>query len=202
MFVQVISGRAQDPAAVKAAMDKWIAELSPSAGGWLGSTGGVTDDGRLIMLARFASESEALRNSERDQQGDWWAETAKVFDGEPTFDNSAEVDVDLVGDPDTAGFVQVMRGQMSDPERARELMRQDPEVWQQFRPDILGTVTAVHDGGRYTSAIYFTSEAAAREGETKEMPADLQAAMADMESLFPGETEYFDLQDPWLHSST
>lgn len=183
-------------------MDSWIAEVSPSAGGWLGSTGGVTDDGRLIMLARFASEAEAMQNSERAQQGAWWAETAKLFDGEPIFDNSVDVDVDLTGDPDTAGFVQVMRGQMSDPDRARELMRQDPEVWQGFRPDILGTVTAVHDGGRYTSAIYFTSEAEAREGESKEVPAELQAAMADMESLFPGETEYFDLRDPWLHSPT
>ena len=187
---------------MRAAIDTWIAELSPSADGWLGSTGGVTADGRLIMLARFASEADAMRNSERAQQGDWWAETAKLFDGEPSFDNSAEVDVDLTGDPDTAGFVQVMRGRMSDPERARELMRQDPEVWQQFRPDILGTVTAVQDDGRYTTAIYFTSEVEAREGENKEVPADLQAAMADMASLFPGDTEYFDLSDPWLHSAS
>ncbi len=202
MFVQVIQGKVDDAAAARAALDRWIAEQAPSASGWLGSTGGVTDDGTLIMVARFDSEEAAQRNSDRPEQGEWWAETAKLFDGEPTFDNSTVVDVDLARDPDAAGFVQVMRGQMSDPDRARELMQQDPEVWQSYRPDILGSLTAVHDGGRYTSVIYFTSEAEAREGEGKEMPAEMQADMEEMGSVFVGETEYLDLKDPWLHSPT
>lgn len=200
MFVQVIQGRAQDPSAVKAAVDRWISELSPSASGWLGSTTGVTDDGRVIMLVRFESEEHAMRNSERTEQGDWWVETAPLFEGEPIFDNSVDVELDQVGDPDAAAFVQVMRGEMRDPERVRELMRQDTEVWRRFRPDILGTVTALHEGGRYTTANYFTSEAEARVGETRELPAELQPAMAELGGLFPGETEYFDLKNPWLHS--
>ena len=106
----------------------------------------------------------------------------------------------MVGDPDTSGFVQVIRGQVSDPARARELERQDPEVWKDFRPDILGTVTAAHEGSRYTSVIYFTSESEARAGESKEVPAELQGAMEEMGSVYVGETEYFDLKDPWLHS--
>jgi hypothetical protein len=53
MFVQVIQGRVADPARVKAALDRWAEELAPDAEGWLGSTAGVTDDGRFIALARF-----------------------------------------------------------------------------------------------------------------------------------------------------
>lgn len=201
MFVQVIQGKISDPAAARAALEQWVSTLSGDASGWLGSTGGVTDDGTLIMIARFASQDAAERNSDRPEQGQWWSETARLFDGEPTFDNSTEVDVETAaGDPDASGFVQVMRGQMSDPDRARELMRQDPEVWQNFRPDILGTLTAVHDGGRYTSVIYFRSESEARDGETKEPPPELQSAMEEMGSVYVGETEYFDLKDPWLHS--
>ncbi len=202
VFVQVIQGAVKDRSAARAAFDRWVSDMSPGASGWVGSTGGVTDDGRLILVARFESEEDAMRNSDRPEQGEWWAETAALFDGEPTFDNSVDVDVDVAGDPGTAGFVQVMRGRMSDPERARELMRQDPDVWQDFRPDILGTLTAVHDGGRYTSVIYFTSEAEAREGEAKEPPAELQEAMQQMGSVFEGETEYLDLKDPWLQAPT
>jgi hypothetical protein len=202
MFVQVIQGKVNDASALQDSLERWLREQSQSAEGWLGSTGGLTNDGGFIMLVRFDSEEAARRNSDRPEQGEWWAETAKAFDGEPTFDNSTEVDIDTYGDPDRAGFVQVMRGQMSDPDRARELMRQDPDGrWQEFRPDILGSVTAVHDGGRYTSAIYFTSEAEARQGEAKEMPDDMKAVMEEMGPLFVGETEYFDLTDPWLHSA-
>ena len=200
MFAQVIQGKVSDSTAARAALERWVSTLSADAPEWLGSTAGVTDDGTLIMVARFGSAEAAQRNSDRPEQGDWWAETAKLFDGEPTFDNSTEVDVDVAGDPDASGFVQIMRGQMSDPARARELMQQDPEVWQNFRPDILGTVTAVHEGGRYTSVIYFNSESEAREGESKEVPAELQSAMEEMGSVYVGETEYLDLKDPWLHS--
>ncbi|HEY5847051.1 MAG TPA: hypothetical protein VIT42_09725 [Microlunatus sp.] len=200
MFAQVIQGKVSDATAARAALERWVSTLSADASEWLGSTAGVTDDGTLIMVARFGSAEAAQRNSDRPEQGDWWAETAKLFDGEPTFDNSTEVDVDVAADPDASEFVQIMRGQMSDPARARELMQQDPEVWQNFRPDILGTVTAVHEGGRYTSVIYFNSESEAREGESKEVPAELQSAMEEMGSVYVGETEYLDLKDPWLHS--
>ena len=49
-------------------------------------------------------------------------------------------------------------------------------------------------------AIYFTSEAAAREGETKEMPENLKAQMEEMGSLIIGEPEFFDLREPWMHA--
>jgi hypothetical protein len=68
VFVQVIQGQVADAAKVRAAMDRWGQELAPGARGWLGSTAGVTEDGRFIALARFESEEAARRNSGRPEQ--------------------------------------------------------------------------------------------------------------------------------------
>lgn len=200
MFVQVIQGKVADHAALRAAMDRWLSEVGPSSIGWLGSTGGVTEDGRFILFARFSSEEEAMRNSDRPEQSAWWAETSKLFDGEATFKNSIAVDEDLVGNPDDAGFVQFVLGRMSDPERGRALMRQDPQAWTKLRPDLLGTVTAVHEGGEMTTAAYFTSEKDARAGEAKEIPEELQRGMEEVNSLIVGEPDYLNIKEPWLDS--
>ena len=95
MFVQVISGRTGKPDEVHAAMDRWVTELGPGAAGWLGSTGGVTDDGRLIALARFESADAARRNSERPEQDRWWRETAALLDRDAGFADSEDVMLDL-----------------------------------------------------------------------------------------------------------
>ena len=200
MFVQVIEGRVQDAAALRAAIDEWFQQVAPGATGWLGSTGGVTDDGRAIALVRFESEQAARENSDRPEQDQWWAQTAKLFDGEPTFSESSDVTLDIVGDPDSAGFVQIMQGQVSDADRAGELMFGDDMDLSDFRPDILGRLLAAHDGGAWTMAIYFTSEDEARAGEQKEAPPELEARMAEMRSLAVGPPSFHDLHDPWLHS--
>ena len=200
MFVQIIKGRVADPARVKAALDRWAEELAPGAEGWLGSTAGVTEDGRFIALARFESEEAARRNSDRPEQDRWWSETSRLFDGEPSFSDSADVDVDTNGDPATATFVQAMQGRTSDPERARRMMADDSTDWSSFRPDMLGSVAAGHDGGAYTMVMWFTSEAEAREGERKEPPPELKAQMEEMGTLSVGEPEFFDLKDPWMYA--
>ena len=200
MFVQVIRGRTSQPEALVAAFDRWKADLSSGATGWLGSTGGVTEDGRVIVVARFESEEAAMANSARPEQDAWWAETARILDGEATFQNSTEVDVDVQGDPDQAGFVQIMQGRGSDPERAKQLMAQDADKWAEFRPDVIGSVVIGHDEGAYTMVMYFTSEAEAREGERKELPPELRAQMEEMNKLSVGEPEFFDLKQPMLSS--
>jgi hypothetical protein len=200
MFVQVIKGRVADPARVKAALDRWAEELAPGAEGWLGTTAGVTEDGRFVAAARFESEAAARRNSDRPEQDRWWSETSRLFDGAPSFQDSAEVDVDTNGDPATSTFVQVMQGRTSDPERARRMMAEDSTDWSAFRPDMLGSVAAGHDGGAYTMVMWFTSEAEAREGERKEPPPELKAQMEEMGTLSVGETEFFDLKDPWMYA--
>jgi hypothetical protein len=200
VFVQVIQGRVADAGKLRAALDRWAQEVAPGSIGWLGSTAGVTEDGRFIALARFASEEAARRNSDRPEQDQWWAETAKLFSGAASFNDSSDVTVDVTGDPDQAGFVQVIQGRGSDPDRARELMAQDSSAWAAFRPEILASVAVGYEGGAYTMAIYFTSEAEAREGERKQPPPELQAQMEEMAALSIGEPEFFDLTQPWLYS--
>jgi hypothetical protein len=202
MFVQVITGKTSKAAEVRAAVDRWEKDLAPGADGWLGSTAGVTEDGRLVALARFESEEAAQRNSDRPEQGQWWAEVAQLLDGEATFRNSVNVMPDLRGDPDQAGFVQVMQGQQGpDPDRAQELMNQNSDEWAAFRPEVLGSLGIAHPDDTWTMVLYFTSEAEAREGERKEPPPELQAQMEEMNKLSVGEPEYFDLKDPWLASA-
>jgi hypothetical protein len=200
MFVQVIKGTVSDPARVRAALDQWAQDLAPGATGWLGTTAGVTEDGTFIAVARFDSEETARRNSDKPEQDRWWAETSKLFTDEPTFRDSTQVDVDVTGDPDQAGFVQVIEGRSSDPARSRELMGQDPEAWAAFRPDVLGSVSIGHEDGSYTMAVYFTSEAEARVGERKEAPPELKQQMDEMGTLEVGEPTFLDIKDPWLYS--
>ena len=202
MFVQVIQGRTSQPEALAEAFDRWKADLSSGATGWLGSTGGVTEDGRFIAVARFESEEAARANSARPEQDAWWAETSQLLDGEATFRDSTDVEVDVQGDrdPDQAGFVQIMQGRGSDPERAKQLMAQDADKWAELRPDVIGSVAVGHEQGAYTMVMYFTSEAEARKGESQELPPELQAQMEEMNKLNIGEPEFFDLKRPVLSS--
>jgi hypothetical protein len=200
MFVQVIRGQVSDAEQMHSALDQWAEQLAPGAVGWLGSTAGVTDDGRFVALARFESEEAAGRNSDRPEQSQWWMETSKLFTGDVTFRDSSDITADVNGDPDTAGFVQVMQGRGSDPGRAKELMAQNPDEWAAFRPDVIGSMAVGHEGGAYTMAMYFTSEQAAREAERKEPPQQLKAQMEEMEKLSVGEPEFFDIRHPWLYS--
>jgi hypothetical protein len=200
MFVQVIQGQVADAEELHAAIDRWAQELAPGASGWLGTTAGVTEDGRSIALVRFETEEAARQNSDRAEQDQWWSETSKLFSGEVTFHDSTQVEVDTPGDPGQAGFVQVMQGRTSDPKRSRELMQMEPDDWAKYRPDVLGSLAAEYDDGGYTTAIYFTSEAEAREGEQKEPPPEFASAMEEMNSLNVGEVDFFDIKQPWLYA--
>jgi len=200
MFVQVVQGRIADREQLRARLDTWLSDLAPGAVGWLGTTSGVTDDGRFVALVRFESREAAQRNSDREEQSAWWQETAPLFNEEPVFHDSESVEVDTTGDPSEAGFVQVMQGRTSDPARAQELMADDTIDWREVRPDVLGSVSVDHEEGGWTMALYFTSEEAAREGERKEPPPEVQQMMKEMEAITVGDTVYFDLREPWLHA--
>ena len=199
MFAQIIRGKVSDPSAVRPVVDRWMTEMGPTAKGWLGSTSGVTDDKEVFVLVRFESEEAARANSDRPEQGAWWAEMEKLFDGEPRFQDSNDVQVDTSGDPDAAGFVQVMTGQVTDPDRAKQLMAEQPDM-RTLRPDILGSVSVGHEDGKWTMVIYFSSEADAREGEAKQMPPEALKAMEEMQALSVGQPEFLDLKTPWLDS--
>ena len=201
MHIQVIQGKASDEAGIRRSMDRWRAELMPGATGYLGTTAGFTDDGTFIALARFESPEAAQANSDRSEQGEWWAEMAKCFDGDVEFVDSAGIWTYRDGGSDDAGFVQVMRGRSDEVQRMNELMSGHDEQIHAARPEILGGVMIDSGDGRWVNAFYFTSEAAAREGEQKEFPAEMQADFEEGMRL-GGEPTFFDLRDPVLVSAS
>lgn len=201
MFVQIIQGRTHDPAELREAVDRWYRELSPRADGWLGSTCGVTDDGVFLCLARFESPEAARRNSTRHEQEQWWAETSKLFESEVTFHDCTDVETFNDGGSDQAGFVQIIQSRIRDREALRDFWsEEDMRAMSELRPDVMGGVFCVHPDGGCTTAIYFTSEEAAREGERKEMPPEMQERWKEEMQYYEGEPTYHDLRDPWLYS--
>lgn len=199
MFVQVIQGTAKDEAGLKKQWERWGQELKPHAAGFLGGTAGVTADGEFIALARFESEEAAKGNSDDPKQGEWWEETSQYLDN-VMFHDCREVQLSSGGGSDDAGFVQVMQGKSTDMNKARELDAQMEERMKGLRPDVLGSVTAVHpENGRYTTAIYFRSEAEARAGEkAMEDSEEFKEVMAEWAAISDGEPKFYDLTDPWF----
>ena len=198
MFVQVIQGRVSDKAGLKANFDRWPEEVGPGADGFLGATAGVTEDGEFVAIARFETEEAARANSNRPEQDAWAKEVASYFAGEQTFIDCPQVDVFLGGGSDDAGFVQVMQGR-ADREQLAGQAAEMEEALRLMRPDVLGGYMAWHGDGRFTQAVYFTSEAEAREGESREVPAEAAAQRDEMLSNFQVD-RYIDLKDPWLYS--
>lgn len=197
MFVQVIQGKVSDAAALRERFELWQEELQPGAAGYLGSTFGVTAEGEAIGIARFESADAADRNSARPEQGEWWAGTEKLFDGPVTFHDSSEVDFFAEGDPDQAGFVQVMQGTTSDLAKLREVEARALPMLAQQRPDVIGSLRANYGDGGFSEFIYFRSEAEARAGEKQELPSDAAEIMAEMDGVMTID-RYIDITDPWL----
>jgi hypothetical protein len=199
MFVQVIQGRAKDAPGLRKQWERWDQELKAGAAGYLGSTAGITAEGEFIALARFESEDAARTNSESAAQSAWWEETSKYIEGAMFHDCRL---VELMGDggSDDAGFVQVIQGKTTDVERARELDRTAQTQMKEVRPDVIGGIVAWHpENGRFTNAIYFTSEAEARAKEKESANApEFEQFMKEWEAISDGEPKYLDLTEPWF----
>ena len=197
MFVQVIQGKTTDKDGIQRQFQRWNDELRPGATGYVGSTFGVTADGTCIGIACFDSAEAATRNSSRPEQSAWWNETEKYYDGEITFHDSEDIDVQLGGANPSAGFVQIMQGTISDRAKARELDELMLSAAQEMRPDMLGGIGAYYGNGEFTGVSYFTSEAAARAGESQPMPDELAGAMNEWQSIMKVDA-WYDLTDPWI----
>lgn len=195
MFVQFIHGKVKDAEGIRKQMDKWEQNVKPGAIGFLGSTAGVTEDGQMVMAARFESEEAAQKNSSRPEQDEWWSETAPLFDGDPAFHDYTETRLSRGGGSDDAGFVQVMHGKVNNPQKAKEMAEDMEDQVANTRPDVIGSVDCWKDNGGFTTLIYFTSEAEARENESKEMPAEAQEQMAEWQAITE-KIEYYDLKEP------
>ena len=201
MFVQVIQGKTSKEDALRARMEEWDQNLKPGAEGFLGSTSGVSDDGEFIAIARFESEDAARRNSDRPEQGQWWSETEKHFDGDVRFYDCTEVELTWGGGSDDAGFVQVIQGRLQDEDhkaRWRQAERDAEEWLRANRPDLIGGVRA-WQGTNFSDFVYFTSEEEAREGEKKQPPTesggDAEDWMAQVDDL-----KFIDLRRPFFSS--
>jgi hypothetical protein len=199
VFVQVIQGKVADADGLRDAVQRWRDEIAPRVSGWLGSTGGATADGTAIAVVRFESEEAARHNSHTPEQEQWWAQASACFAGDVTFHDCREAFTFLGGGSDQAGFVQIIQGRVDDPERVHRFMDQSDAGLRAHRPDVLGGLVALHGDGGFTQVVYFTSEAAAREGERKESPPEMQEQDAEMASMFT-DAVFLDLPHPWLHS--
>ena len=199
MFIQVIRGTATDREGLRRQFDRWNEEVRPGAAGFLGSTAGITEDGRFIAVAQFDTAGASQANSQREEQVAWWAETERCLEAAAVQD-STEVITMQGGSSDAAGFVQVMCGRVTDAEKMdalRPRLGEMESATKRHRPDVLGDVIAVNKDGSYTDVVYFESEAEARQGETKEMPADVGALFTELMSAIAVD-EYLDLKDPWI----
>jgi hypothetical protein len=198
MFAQIITGKATDPQALQSRMEDWQKNLQGGADGWRATTAGVADDGTFVAVAMFESEEAAQRNSERPEQGEWWAQTEPLLEN-PTFTNSTEAE-ELLGGPDaTAGFVQVIQARVLDADAVAQMREGMEEGIRASRPDVTGMVLASH-GDEVTQVVYFSDEAAARAGETQEHDAaDASGDGPDWEAMARafGDMRYVDLREPW-----
>lgn len=195
MFIQIIQGRCSREDEMHQALDQWRTDCVPGAEGWLGATYGFTDDQMFIAVVRFENEEMARRNSDRPEQTAWWRSTEQLFDGPVEFHDCNDVLLMMDGGSDEARFVQVIRGRVDDPTRLRSAMETTTPLLHEARPDILGATVAIEDDGTFTETVAFTDEAAAREGERKEMPQALRETDMGMHDL-----SYMDLHHPWFES--
>jgi hypothetical protein len=193
MFVQVIEAKLKDQDLLERQLEQWRKDIKPGAKGYLGSTGGATADGRTIALVRFDSEAAARANSERPEQGAWFNEMQKAFDGPPAFTESSDTELLFDGGSNDAGFVQVMKGKAKDPAAFRKWGHEHEARLKEIRPDLIGGLDVWKPDGSFISVAYFKSEAEARKNE-KAMAED--PMMAEYMSHMAGDMEFLDITNP------
>jgi hypothetical protein len=198
MFIQIIQGRCTRQDELRALADTWLDELAPGAEGWLGGTYGFTDDDMFVGVVRFESREAAMANSRRPEQGEWAERMKSLMDGPMEFHDCDDVTLMMDGGSDAAGFVQVIRGRVTEPDRLKALMT-DTEMLHELRPDIIGATLALEDDGTFTETIAFTSEAAAREGERRDTPGMPAEVRETLDMAMQGAT-FYDLHHPWFAS--
>ncbi|MBV9830226.1 MAG: hypothetical protein JOZ82_01415 [Marmoricola sp.] len=200
MFIQVIQGRCRDAGPLREVLDEWTDTLAPGATGWLGGTYGLTDDGQFVAVVRFESRAAAEKNSTRPEQGTWWSRVESMFDGPITFHDCDDVTLLLGGGSDEAGFVQVIQGRLTDPERFRTFISQPMDALAEARPEIMGGTIAISEDGTFTETVAFRTEEEAREAEQQDMPGDLRSEFEEEMSQVEDLT-YLDLHHPWFSSA-
>lgn len=195
LFIQLVEAQVSDESTARQAWDEWERDVRPNVTGYLGATGGVTDDGRMIFVARFESPEAAAKNNDLPEQQQWYEKHLANLDG-LSFTNCSEVDEMMGGGSDDAGFVQLIRGKSSDPQKMREIGRQMEDELAARRPDVLGGTAAWHDDdpNAFTQTMYFKSEEEARKNEADEA---MGGAPDEFSSLI-SDLSFIDLHNPWF----
>ncbi len=199
MFVQVISGQAGDGAGLRRQFERWASDLRPSSTGFLGSTAGVTTDGRFVAVARFEDEQSARANSDRPEQSAWWEETERFFKGPVTFRESSDVEILARGGSDEAGSVQVIEGRTTDRPQFMDLERRLEPGFVAERPDFIGSLLVWWDDGTWVEVAYFTSEDEARAGEERGLSPQVSDVFAKWQQVAAA-SSFLDVTEPWLVS--
>jgi len=199
MFIQLIEGRVSDESAVRSRWDAWMSDIAPGAQGWMGSTGGVSDDGVFVAMARFESGDAAQASGLRDEHQRWWADTQPILDGNSYLINCGDVSVLGEGGADKAGFVRVMHAQVADGARVRTIEAETEESFRRLRPDFLGGLRGWYGQRGLVAVDYFTSEKAVQKGDAKELPVEVKKQFDEWYSLLDG-LRFIDLPRPWLAS--
>ncbi|GAB2853611.1 hypothetical protein GCM10022221_61390 [Actinocorallia aurea] len=202
MFIQVIEAPASDADALREASYRWADRLGATSVGWLGCTGGVTDDGIWISAERFESEQKAWVENGRPGRRRWWADTLGGLAGDARFINCREVEV-FAPDPDaidTARYVEIVQGRVKDPALMRTLLRSMEKEMYGSRTDLLGSTLAFHPDDGYTHLLYHTSEDDLFDAELREIPPRVKAMMDAIYELNLSTPRRLALTAPWLHS--
>jgi hypothetical protein len=96
--------------------------------------------------------------------------------------------------------VQIVQGGVSDHDRARRGSHALQEALKVHLPCLLGSVTIEYDAGRFTRALYFSTEEQARAGELN-VPPELGRRDDEARELLVGPIEFLDLREPWLYAA-
>jgi hypothetical protein len=193
MFIQVFQAQLRDADLWARRVAIWRREIRPMTSGFLGFTSGVTTDGYMITLVRFRSADAAKVDNDLPEQGAWFEETSKAFDGDVTFHDCREVDSLLDGGSDDARFVQIMQGRAKNQDQMRGQLSEMQDDLRKVRPDLIGASIAWHGDGGFTQAAYFSSESEARKNE-QDMARS--AVYEKFTSLIDGDMTFYDLSSP------
>ena len=200
MFVWVLEAKADDPGQVGRQLGRWTREFGDTPG-YLGATGGVTDDSRFLLFVRWESEQAANELLTRPEHRAWYDEFQRGFDGAVEFAETDDVTTHLAGGSDEAGFVQAIKVSGVDRQRFQAADQELEHLAPDFRPDLIGGLRVWTAPDGFVEANYFTSEHDARTGESKAPPPELSARLEDFMAMMR-DAEYFDFTEPFLHSAS
>lgn len=196
MFVLTVEARTSRPAALRRHVLTWPSVVGRDAMGWLGNTAGVSADGELVLLLRFASQEAAWATSDLPGSAQWWQDCRRLLDTPPQITESTAVTGILQGGSDDAAAVRITRGSGSRT-RLRDSVRQLESLPAAERAPVVGGFVAWHDGGRFTEALYLASPA----GELDQRAASSALRqILDAQDAAMREGRVVELVEPWLAS--